>query len=244
LSEPGSFHRTQTLRIARRLALARDWLLTPSCTLCGERVSRGQAFCDGCERSLPLLGSGCAVCATRLAPGADSLICGACQQRPPRYVSVHTPFRYAAPIDRLIQGAKYNARFDWLDMMARRLAEHVRARASGVDAIVPVPLHRSRLRSRGYNQALELARPVARSLRLPLRQELERVRPTPPQTALSPDDRRRNVRNAFAAAGDFTGLRVALIDDVMTTGATAQAVARCLRRAGAASVEVWVVART
>lgn len=231
------------MRISRQLARARDWLLTPDCTLCGSRVSHGQPFCDGCEHALPLHDTGCAVCATRLPSTADSLICGECQQRPPRYASVHPAFRYEAPIDRLIQGAKYGARFDWLDLLAARLSDHVRTRADEVDIIVPVPLHRSRLRSRGYNQALELARPVARLLRRPLNLGIERVRPTPPQTSMPLDERRRNVHDAFAARGIFDGLRVAIVDDVMTSGATAQAVAGCLRRAGAANVEVWVVAR-
>ena len=235
--------KNNTMLFARQVALARDWWLTPSCTLCGERVSQGQAFCDGCERSLPLLDAGCAVCATRLAPGSHSLICGECQQRPPRYAGAHAAFRYAAPVDRLVQGAKYNARFDWLKILAARLLERVRARAGEVDAIVPVPLHRSRLRSRGYNQAIELARPIARSLHLPLYLGIERVRPTPPQTAMTLADRRRNVRNAFAASREFTGLRVAIVDDVMTSGATVNAVANCLRKAGAASVEAWIVAR-
>ena len=231
------------MRIFRHLILARDWLLAPSCTLCGERVSYRQPFCGSCERSLPLLDAGCAVCATQLPPESGSLICGECQQHPPRYASVHAAFRYTAPIDRLIQGAKYNARFDWLDLLATRLCDRIRARAAEVDTIVPVPLHRSRLRSRGYNQALELTRPIAKSLRLPLHLGVERVRPTPPQTAMSLSERRRNMHKAFVARRDFTGLRVAIVDDVMTSGATAQAVAACLQKAGAASVEVWIVAR-
>jgi ComF family protein len=231
------------MQISQRLKLARDWLLAPSCTLCGERVSHRQPFCDGCEHSLPLLDVGCAVCATRLPPDSSSVICGECQQHPPRYASVHAAFRYAAPVDRLIQGAKYNARFDWLGLLANRLCGHVRTRATEVDAIVPVPLHRSRLRSRGYNQALELARPIAKSLRLPLHFGVERVRPTLAQTAMSLSERRRNMRRAFVARREFTGLRVAIVDDVMTSGATAQAVAACLRQADAASVEVWIVAR-
>ena len=231
------------MHISQRLMLARDWLLAPSCTLCGERVSHRQPFCDGCEHSLPLLDAGCAVCATQLPPESSSLICGECQQHPPRFASVHAVFRYAAPIDRLIQGAKYHARFDWLGLLATRLCGHVRARATEVDAIVPVPLHRARLRSRGYNQALELARPIAKSLRLPLHLGVERVRPTPPQTAMSLSERRRNVHKAFIARHECKGLRVAIVDDVMTSGATAQAVAGCLRQAGAASVEVWILAR-
>lgn len=231
------------MSVARQLARARDWLLTPSCLLCGERVSRKQAFCDGCERALPLFDSGCAVCAAWLPHGGNSLICGECQRRPPRYTSVHAAFRYAAPVDRLVQGAKYNARFDWLEILSARLLERVRTRAGEVDAVVPVPLHRSRLRSRGYNQALELARPIARSLNLPLRLDIERVRSTPPQATMKLDDRRRNVRNAFATNHEFTGLRAAIVDDVMTSGATAQALADILRRAGAVSAEVWILAR-
>ena len=232
------------MQIDRRLGRVRDWLVTPTCVLCGASTLRARHFCEGCEDSLPLLDSGCAVCATPL-PGAapGTLICGQCQRHPPRYACVHAPFRYAPPIDRLVQGAKYNGRFDWIDLLGRRLAEHVHARAGEVDAIVPVPLHRSRLRRRGYNQSLELARPLAKRLRLPLRRGIERIRATSPQTAISREDRRKNVRDAFAANVEFADLRVAVVDDVMTSGATVEAVARCLRRAGAITVEVWVVAR-
>jgi ComF family protein len=231
------------MRVVSRLRRVRDWLITPTCVLCGKPVSQGRDFCDGCARSLPWLVSGCAVCATPLPDRIDDVICGRCQQHPPRYKCVRAPFRYAAPVDRLIQGAKYNARFDWLELLGQQLAEHVYDRAHEVDAILAVPLHRARLRARGYNQSQELARPLAKRLRLPLCVGVERVRPTPPQTAMSREDRRRNVRAAFAASGEFSGLRVALVDDVMTSGATVDAVARCLRRAGAASVEVWVAAR-
>lgn len=232
------------MSIYRRLEILRDWLVMPACKLCGESPSR-RHICDGCERSLPWLGPHCSVCATELA-GAhiDGLVCGQCQQRPPHYACVHAPFHYAAPVDHLIQGAKYHGRFDWLEVLSARLTEHVRARAHAIDAIVPVPLHRARLRSRGYNQSLELARPLSKRLKLPLSLGITRVRPTPPQTAMSRAERRKNVRNAFAANADFGGMRVAVVDDVMTSGATVDAVARCLRKAGALSVEVWVVART
>lgn len=119
----------------------------------------------------------------------------------------------------------------------------MRSRVNAIDAVVPVPLHRSRLRGRGYNQSLELARPLAKRMQVPLNLGIERVRATPPQTAISRAERRRNVRGAFAATADFSGLRIAVIDDVMTSGATVDAVAQCLRKAGAARVEVWVVAR-
>lgn len=230
------------MRIRQRLAAIRHWLAARGCVLCAGPVARGHDFCDGCEHSLPAIGPCCAVCATPL-PGTNTEmpICGQCQQRSPRYDRVRAPFRYAAPIDRLIQGGKYNARFDWLDILGRRLARHVHVHQ--IDAIAPVPLHRSRLRTRGYNQSLELARPLARRLGLPLYRGIERVRATPPQTGMSRAQRRRNMNNAFEANAAVAGLRVAIIDDVMTSGATVEAVARCLRESGATSVEVWVVAR-
>lgn len=232
------------MRFGRRLGTLRDWLMAPVCALCAEATSRERYFCDGCERALPTLETHCVICATPL-PGAntDALICGRCQQHRPRYASVHAPFRYAAPIDRLIQGAKYHGRFDWLDLLGRRLSDRIRTRADTIDAIMPVPLHRSRLRERGYNQSLELARPLSKRLGIPLSLDVERVRATAPQKAMSRPERRRNMRGAFAARGEFNGLRVAVVDDVMTSGATVDAVARCLRQAGAASVTVWVVAR-
>jgi ComF family protein len=222
-----------------------QWLLPATCTLCAEPMARERDFCVGCERSLPMLGASCMRCAIPLENGVgDELICGDCQQHPPSYLSVHAPFRYAAPLDRLIQGAKYSGRLDWVAILARQLAPRVLARAAQVDVLVPVPLHRSRLRERGYNQSLELARPLAGRFKLPLLNAVARVRATPPQITLSHEERRRNVRDAFAVDNDeVKDLRIALIDDVMTSGATVDAVARTLHKAGAASVEVWVVAR-
>lgn len=226
-----------------RLARIHEWLRAAGCTLCGVRVPGPADFCPDCEQSLPLLTSCCSYCAAPLEAHVNTLVCGQCQQRPPKYLSVHAPFHYAPPIDRLIQRGKYGGRLDWLRLLARRLARHAAGRAGAVDAIVPVPLHRTRLRARGYNQSLELARPVSRQLALPLRLDLERVRATPPQAQLSREERRRSVRDAFAAKRELGGLRLALVDDVMTSGATVEAATRCLLKAGAASVEVWVVAR-
>ena len=222
------------------------WLLPAACTLCGARVARGEDFCAGCARALPAITSCCRCCAAPYrAPDADAAntLCGSCQKRTPAFARVYAPFRYAAPIDRLIQGTKYNGRLDWARVLGRHLAEHIAAQAPSVDALVAVPLHRTRLRERGYNQSLELARPLAKKLGVPLKRGVERVRATPPQTELPRKQRAKNVRNAFAANGDVAGLRLAIVDDVMTSGATVEALARCLRKAGAKSVEVWVVAR-
>src|SRR5581483_53692 len=156
------------MSVYARLARIGSWLTAPACPLCAAAIEGGTDFCDGCERSLPLLGAACARCAAPLAGGGDDAICGQCQRHPPPYLGVYAPLRYAAPIDRLIQGAKYRARFDWLELLGHRLAEGIagRQRASAIDVLAPVPLHRARLRERGYNQSLELARPIARRLGL------------------------------------------------------------------------------
>lgn len=118
------------------------------------------------------------------------------------------------------------------------------ATPAALNCVVPVPLHPARLRQRGYNQALELARPLARTLGLPLRHQLlRRIRKTPPQTTLTRRARLRGIRGAFAADSDVSGLSILLVDDVITTGATVAEAGRTLLRAGAASVAVLAVAR-
>ncbi|MGI9257939.1 MAG: ComF family protein [Gammaproteobacteria bacterium] len=113
-----------------------------------------------------------------------------------------------------------------------------------VDAVIPIPLHTRRLRERGYNQALEIARPVAASLRLPLRiAGIRRIVATEPLAELDADSRRRNVAGAFSITRNVEGLRIAIVDDVLTTGATANALAAELLEAGAEHVEAWAVAR-
>lgn len=171
------------------------------------------------------------------------MICGRCQQHPPAYAAVHAQFRYATPIDRLIQGAKYGGRLDWAALLGRRLAHHLHDRAPVFDAIVPVPLHRTRLRERGYNQSLELARPIIKRLKIPLMHAVRRLRATPSQASLPAEERIKNVRQAFAVNGEVKGLKLAVVDDVVTSGATVEAVAQCLLRAGAKRVEILAVAR-
>jgi ComF family protein len=224
-----------------------QWLLSSVCLLCGARIRWKSDLCDGCNASLPRLTSCCPRCATPLPDTAGIDIdvpCGQCQQHPPAYAHTHAAFRYGAPVDGLIHGGKYGNRLDWIAALGRRLSMSVASRVDRIDLLVPVPLHYARLRERGYNQSVELARPLAKRFRLPLALAIRRVRATPTQTGLSRDARRRNVRHAFVAKpDDVLGRRIAIIDDVMTSGATADALSRCLRRAGAAYVEVWVVAR-
>lgn len=213
----------------------------PVCVLCRGRALRETGLCRGCQASLPWLGAACPGCALPLASGE---LCGRCLRRPPPQAQAFALFRYEYPIAGLIQGLKFQGRLSHArllgELMARHLAELPGPRP---DLLVPVPLHRRRLRERGYNQALEIARPIGRRLGLSVDARCcRRVVATAMQSSLGRKERRANVRRAFRARLD--GPRhIAVVDDVMTTGYTVAEVVRCLRSAGAERVDVWVCAR-
>ena len=170
--------------------------------------------------------------------------CGACFAHPPDYDASTAAFIYAFPVDRLIQALKYGGRLALAAFFARKLHQRI-GQAAGVDIIAPLPLHTARLAERGFNQAAEIAKVLARLCGIAVRLELgQRVRNTAPQTELPWNKRAANMRGAFACEGDLSGLRIAVVDDVMTTGATLDEFARTLKKSGAAWVENWVVART
>lgn len=170
--------------------------------------------------------------------------CGTCLRRPPPQDLTRSAFVYRAPLDRLLPRAKFHGDLASTRLLGRLMACEL-ADAERPQALVPVPLHRDRLRRRGYDQALELARPLARALALPLRDDLlRRTRATAPQSRLASPQRRRNLRGAFVVStSGALPMHVALVDDVMTTGATVEAAATALRRAGVVRVDVWVCAR-
>lgn len=214
-------------------------LFASHCLLCDEPAP-ARGICEPCWRELPwLAGPGCAVCAHPLAtPG----ICGRCLATPPHFDRVIAATRYGFPVDGLIQACKYGGRLATVHALAAMLNKH---RPQPADLIVPMPLSAQRLRERGFNQALELARVIARSTPVPVDAAVcVKVRETSPQTRLPWKERRRNIRGAFVALGDLTGKHVVVVDDVLTTGATMSELARNLKHAGAASVTGWVIART
>lgn len=170
--------------------------------------------------------------------------CGICLRSPPPFVAAIVALRYEAPVDGLVTRFKFHANLAAGALLAQLILASVNAVEA--DVLVPVPLHRGRLGRRGYNQALELAKPLAASWRLPLAAAaLSRVRDTAPQSELTAAQRRRNLRGAFVAdASTVRGRRVLLVDDVITTGSTVREAARTLLAAGAAEVRVLAAART
>ena len=221
------------------------WLFPPTCLLCGAPGHEELDLCPGCLGDLRRNHPACPRCALPLPTDAPAGIpCGRCQRRPPPYDRCLAPFLYASPLDGLITDLKYGGRLAAARVLGALLAREMDAEGLP-DLLVPVPLHPRRLRERGFNQALEVARVLAseKGLRLDPR-VCARVRDTPHQTGLDARTRRRNLRGAFVAAPRVRGLRLALVDDVVTTGATAEALAQTCRRAGVARVEVWALART
>ncbi len=226
-----------------------NWsIIEHHCLLCDERCE-GQPLCSPCEADLPWLDGRCTVCAVPLP--SRGLVCGECLKRPPSYDHVEVPWRFAFPVDALITRFKHQARWPYGRLLGERLAHHLEhAFAEGLprpDLLLPVPLARRRLRQRGFNQAQMLADWLSRPLGIATdARVLERVLDTPAQQQLDAATRRRNLRQAFAiaTAADIKGRHLALVDDVLTTGATAEALARLLKRAGAERVDVYCLART
>ncbi|MEY2631419.1 MAG: hypothetical protein RIR00_73 [Pseudomonadota bacterium] len=214
-------------------------LLPQTCLLCGE-TAPDQPLCPACAGELPLLtGPYCPQCALPTAHGES---CGACLRQPPAFDAVHTAFRYAFPLDALIREFKYHGQFALAGFFAANLLPHLPP--ARFDGILPMPLHPQRLQERGFNQAKLLAQPLARARSETLDpHSCQRLRPTPPQAQTAISEKRNNVRNAFFCNQDLSGLRLLLVDDVLTSGATAHECARTLKLHGAERVDVAVVAR-
>jgi ComF family protein len=214
-------------------------VLPANCVLCGA-AAQPRRVCRACDDSLPRLPAlQCGRCALPLQSGE---ICGQCLRAPPLYDGVTTPFAYRFPVDALIQKYKYGPDLTLTPILGGLLG----ATSCGeVDAVIAMPLGAARLRSRGFNQAQELARVAARMAGVPLlARACRKIAETPPQASLPWKERAANVRGSFVCDIDLAGKRVAIVDDVLTTGATVNELARVLKRAGARSVHVWALART
>lgn len=230
--------RSQSARSTLRLLAgeAVDALLTQRCLVCGKF---GAALHDRCVDELPAASPPrCGVCWAQGAAG----VCVRCAAAPPSFAGLRTPLRFTGATRRALLEAKFRGVTRLLEPLALAAAQLVPA-AWGVEAVVPVPLHPGRQRRRGYNQSQVAAAAVARALDLPIeRSLLWRVRATPPQAGLSAEERATNLRGAFVAAG-WPPARLLLVDDVTTTGATFEAGATALRRAGAEAVYALALAR-
>jgi ComF family protein len=215
-------------------------VLPQDCMLCGAAAGRDK-LCQHCRADLPYHRSpSCPICAI---PSTDGCVCGHCLSKPPAYGATLAAFIYTFPLDGLVQSLKYGGNLALTDVLTEPLIAHA-ATGPKPDLLIPLPLHPAKLRERGFNQSLEIARLLSRALNVPLATDAcERVRDTAPQASLPLKHRHDNVKGAFACYLDLSGKHVAVVDDVMTTGATLDEMAKILLKAGAASVSNWVVAR-
>ena len=225
-----------------RFSAAPGWkrLFSQDCQLCGCRAV--DSLCPACVHELPFrLGAGCPQCA---AEGADNQLCGGCLAHPPAFDRTVAVFRYAFPLDRLLQSYKFRQNLALTSLFAGALNAAVSRQPARPDTLIAVPLARARLAERGFNQSALLAESLARAMQIDFATHgLLKIRDTLPQAGLNRAARLKNVRGAFDCARSLAGRHVALVDDVMTTGATLSEAAKALKKAGAASVSAWVLAR-
>jgi len=223
------------------------YLLPRTCILCKHASDRAQDLCSQCLTSLPILAPGCVYCATPLSVEGEA-ICGTCLQQPPPYERLFALFAYQAPITQWIMELKFHERLIHAQILGELMATALQTWYLDKplpECIIPIPLHNKRLHERGFNQALELARPIAKTLGLALNfTSCQRVKSTQAQARLIRKQRTQNMKNAFKIQGLEKIRSVAVVDDVTTTGQTLQAFCQALKQAGVAQIDVWCCAKT
>jgi len=218
----------------------------PRCVLCGSPGFSDMDICKVCYHDLPWIGSACTQCAIPLTKhSGDHLKCGRCLKNPPLFDQSISLFSYEKEAITLIHQLKFNEKLANSRLLGGMLACAIDKKGVELpDCILPVPLYKKRLRQRGYNQSIELARPVANTFNIPLDlQSVKRVRDTQSQTGLDKQQRRKNIRAAFEVIEPLCVKHVAIVDDVVTTASTTNELARTLKRAGVSRVDVWSIAR-
>jgi len=240
-----------TRNVYKWLINAQYWILPGTCIVCKRSSNRPLDLCLECDFTLPPLHNPCFQCGLPLPAGYQGRLCGTCMVTPPPWTRLIAPFSYQLPLPVLISGFKYQGKLVAGRVLTTRLQYHLQREYRNCQwpsLILPVPLHGSRIRQRGFNQALEIARPLAKKFALPLlTNSVRRTRKTEQQTGLSANARKLNMRGAFHLECDLAfepGTTIAIVDDVVTTGVTTMELARVLRKAGVSEVHVWALART
>ncbi len=236
-----------TSRVDKGLVKLVRALYPSTCVLCGASGEKDRDLCADCRAGLPHNPHACRLCAIPLPPAAPlGTVCGDCNRKPPPFDLGFAPFLYRDAMPFLLTGLKFHARMNHARLLGDLLFDALRSSAVELpQALLPVPLHAARMRRRGFNQALEIARRTADGFGLPLELDLSRrIKATSAHSGLDAKARRKDIRGAFELTTEPAYSHLALIDDVVTTGATVTELARLLKRAGVARVDVWAVART
>lgn len=221
-----------------------DWLLPICCLFCKNPADRFH-LCAACFGSLPWLKEVCPVCAKSLRH--SGLTCGSCLIQPPPYDSTYALFSYQSPIDHLVLGIKFRQKLVYAKVLGELMTEKLEKiyLENKPDYIIPIPLHPTRIKVRGFNQAVEIAKPIAKKLAIPLDiSSAQRILATQPQAAITSGKRQSNVNHAFQVNPLFHANHIALIDDVVTTASTVTALAKCYKKLGVKKIDVWCCAKT
>lgn len=223
-----------------------DCLFPYHCILCHDKSDRNLDLCIECEQSLPWLKNVCIYCSAPLI--IPQATCGRCLNKPLPFDKLCVFFSYSETIKKMITGLKFQQRLIYAHILGTLLAEKISSQYQNEnlpDIIIPVPLHKKRLYERGFNQAIELARPISKKLNIRIGYKCcKRVRNTLAQSMLPANQRSSNVKNAFTAKQNLRKKHIALLDDVMTTGHTLIEISRALYDVGVKRIDVWCCART
>lgn len=219
------------------------------CLLCLSVTHNNHQICSDCEADLTQNTHHCLICAAPLPMMQTDnmpLVCGQCQIKPPYFQTSFIPHLYTAPLKQLIADFKFHRNLSYAPLLAHVFVNSLTHRKNNLpECIIPVPLHIDRLRERGFNQALELARIITKQLKIPIDYSLcRRNKATPFQSGLSAKERKKNLKNAFYVTKPHHYKHVAIFDDVVTTGSTVNELAKQLKRSGVKMIEVWALART
>lgn len=232
-------------KLRESLSIGLNWLLPRPCIKCAAPLSRAShPCCEDCYLGMPFQAPSCQQCGQTMA--ADQDVCGRCLVTPPAYDACFCPFSYAPPVDHQIRSFKYHDRPELAKILAQLLSREIDNMAIPMpDVLLPVPMHTSRLRKRGYNQSLLLAQELGKILGIDVnRKALIKKHKTTPQADLNLKQRTKNLAGSFALRHPIEAKHVAIVDDVVTTGSTVAEIAKTLKRNGVDYVQIWGIAHT
>jgi ComF family protein len=223
-------------------------LFPTTCLVCGAQGMPQWDLCEPCYLSLPGNTMACLSCGIPLSTRSADMVCGSCLQRPPPFQQCIAAWRYEPPLDYFVLRLKFHRDLVFARLMAQLLAHQLKKRYENQphrpEVILPVPLHDRRLRERGFNQAVEIARVISRILHIPVDiSSCLRMKSTLPQAELHADDRKQNVKNAFSYTPSRPYRHIAIVDDVMTTGHTVHELAKTIQKYQKTMIDIWVCAR-
>lgn len=227
-----------------------QWLLPATCVLCAENINRDIDLCFDCDNDVPRMNQACYRCAFPLKGNlCEQNLCGSCLQKPPAFDRTLALCRYEEPIITFINLLKFSGQLKYAKILNQLFINYIKSNNQYLqhlpECIIPVPLHPSRLKERGFNQALELCRNVAKYFAIPILPNIcQRIRATTSQSLIAAKERQNNMKNAFVITQEFNAKHIAIIDDVVTTGSTIAEISKLFKSHGVKQIDIWCYAKT